>query len=143
MYGNYINGWLLVSSFDPYSGLPDVTVAPRWNDLIILAGLERGLYYQVTGASPHRVVSFEWICSSFGHTDTTYRFAATFFEDFPGLMKWTISSSWHKSRPALLIWEPLVCRGIARINTRPAERGNAPTASAVEYFLITPRPPRF
>ncbi|KAI5357789.1 hypothetical protein Slin14017_G118020 [Septoria linicola] len=103
-----VNGWIALSddtgSIDHYSfdnsqlprmnsnddwGLPDTVFLPYWNDLFIAQGTAQGLYYEVSGTSPNRNVSFEWYTSLYSQSTGYYHFIATFQEAEPGVAIFT------------------------------------------------------
>ena len=81
-----VNGPLTI----PKTYLPDVTVAPFWNDLFLKGSLSQGIYYRIKGLVGSRVVFFEFIVGSQDYPlatmDNNNYFTVTFYEENPGLI---------------------------------------------------------
>jgi hypothetical protein len=59
-------------------------VAPFWADLYINQGTSQGVYYEVDGSSPSRVLTFEYYASYYNQSSQYYHFQILFYENNTG-----------------------------------------------------------
>lgn len=62
------------------------TVLGLWEDLLIYAGTQQGIYYQVSGSAPSRQTTFEFYIGSFRSQTEYYHFLVKFAEDKPNIV---------------------------------------------------------
>ncbi|THX46642.1 hypothetical protein D6D06_09994 [Aureobasidium pullulans] len=62
------------------------TVLGLWEDLLIYAGTQQGIYYQVSGSAPSRQTTFEFYIGSFRSQTEYYHFLIKFAEDKPNIV---------------------------------------------------------
>ncbi|KAK4498185.1 hypothetical protein PRZ48_010842 [Zasmidium cellare] len=88
-----INGWVgfpsgsgtYVNTALPATNMPDTCIMGLWDDLYIYQGTQQGIYYQVSGATGTRVITFEFYTSAFQRPSEYYHFTMTFYEATPGV----------------------------------------------------------
>ncbi|KAI7762851.1 hypothetical protein LZL87_008292 [Fusarium oxysporum] len=73
----------------PAQNLPSISIMPYWDDLVIRAGTcNTGIYYDVYETDRGNTFTIEWQLGSIGlGAGTCEHFSATFYEDFPGLVR--------------------------------------------------------
>ncbi|EMT72860.1 hypothetical protein FOC4_g10004347 [Fusarium odoratissimum] len=73
----------------PAQSLPSISIMPYWDDLIIRGGTcNTGIYYDVYETDRGNTFTVEWQLSSIGLGDAAgEHFSASFYEDFPGLVR--------------------------------------------------------
>ncbi|KAG7419517.1 hypothetical protein Forpe1208_v002176 [Fusarium oxysporum f. sp. rapae] len=73
----------------PAQNLPSISIMPYWDDLVIRAGTcNTGIYYDVYETDHGNTFTIEWQLGSIGlGAGTGEHFSATFYEDFPGLVR--------------------------------------------------------
>ncbi|KAG9856048.1 hypothetical protein KCU98_g1234, partial [Aureobasidium melanogenum] len=79
------NSWT-PSSLPQYSALSPSGYAlmPFWADLYIYQGTAQGIYYEVDGSSPSRVLTFEYYASYYQQSNNYYHFQVLFYENNTG-----------------------------------------------------------
>ena len=88
---NGVLGFGITNSYSP-SALPQYSalspsgyaVAPFWADLYINQGTSQGVYYEVDGSSPSRVLTFEYYASYYNQSSQYYHFQILFYENNTG-----------------------------------------------------------
>ncbi|KAH7209872.1 hypothetical protein DER44DRAFT_864472 [Fusarium oxysporum] len=73
----------------PAQSLPSISIMPYWDDLIIRGGTcNTGIYYDVYETDRGNTFTVEWQLGSIGLGDAAgEHFSASFYEDFPGLVR--------------------------------------------------------
>ncbi|RMZ11060.1 hypothetical protein D0862_03054 [Hortaea werneckii] len=61
----------------------DTAALPLWADLYIYNGTQQGIYYEITGTTPNRQVSFEFYESLYSDPSQSYHFLVHFLEASP------------------------------------------------------------
>jgi hypothetical protein len=71
----------------PYSAsdFPTYALFPLWVDLKICQGRKHGVFYQVSGDAPARVLTVEWLVTQFNAESDYYHFSTTLEEKRPGV----------------------------------------------------------
>ena len=64
-----------------------MTVFPYWNDLLINAGTQQGIYGGIVGNSPNRTLIFEYYTTRFQQPTQYYQFHVIFFEALPNILQ--------------------------------------------------------
>ncbi|KAF4426517.1 hypothetical protein FACUT_9827 [Fusarium acutatum] len=73
----------------PFENLPSISIMPYWDDLIVRAGAcNTGIYYDVYESERGNTFTIEWQLGSIGlGASTGEHFSASFYEDFPGVVR--------------------------------------------------------
>lgn len=72
----------------PYrDGIPDYSILPFWTDLLIVEGKPHGVYYEVTGQAPNRVVVIEWYVTRYSQESQYFHFNVKLEEAKPGIVE--------------------------------------------------------
>ncbi|KAI9150812.1 hypothetical protein HJFPF1_10589 [Paramyrothecium foliicola] len=72
----------------PYhDGIPDYSIFPFWTDLLIVDGKPHGVYYEVTGQAPNRVLVVEWYVTRYSQEDQYFHFNVKLEEAKPGVVE--------------------------------------------------------
>ncbi|KAG9529421.1 hypothetical protein KCU93_g3476, partial [Aureobasidium melanogenum] len=88
---NGVLGFGITNSYSP-SSLPQYSalspsgyaLMPFWADLYIYQGTAQGIYYEVDGSSPSRVLTFEYYASYYQQSNNYYHFQVLFYENNTG-----------------------------------------------------------
>jgi len=81
------------------SGFPTYALFPLWMDLKIYKGRKHGVFYQVSGDAPARVLTVEWLVTRFGAKHNYYHFSTTLEEKRPGVATFKYNSIDGRSSP--------------------------------------------
>ncbi|KAG9668420.1 hypothetical protein KCV03_g7906, partial [Aureobasidium melanogenum] len=88
---NGVLGFGITNSYSP-SSLPQYSalspsgyaLMPFWADLYIYQGTAQGIYYEVDGTSPSRILTFEYYASYYQQSNNYYHFQVLFYENNTG-----------------------------------------------------------
>lgn len=88
---NGVLGFGITNSYSP-SSLPQYSalspsgyaLMPFWADLYIYQGTAQGIYYEVDGTSPSRILTFEYYASYYQQSNNYYHFQILFYENNTG-----------------------------------------------------------
>ncbi|KAK4549166.1 hypothetical protein LTR36_007624 [Oleoguttula mirabilis] len=70
----------------PYFGFMDTGALGLWDDLFIYAGTQQGIFYEVDGAAPNRITTFEFYLGHYADTTQYYHFLILFYEARPNVV---------------------------------------------------------
>jgi hypothetical protein len=79
---SYNNGPLPQYGNGP-SQMPDTSIAAFWDDLYLFADTPQGIFYEVDGTAPNRVLQIEWYTSHYEDSSQYYHFIMTYQEAVP------------------------------------------------------------
>jgi hypothetical protein len=86
---NGVLGSNITNSYSPaalpqYSSMTGYAALPFWADLYINQGTSQGIYYEVDGSSPSRLLTFEYYASYYNQSSQYYHFQILFYENRTG-----------------------------------------------------------
>jgi len=74
------------------SDFPTYTLFPLWMDLNICQGQKHGVFYQVSGDAPARILTVEWLVTDWADRSDYYHFSTTLEEKRPGVATFKYNS---------------------------------------------------
>ncbi|EQB50342.1 hypothetical protein CGLO_10211 [Colletotrichum gloeosporioides Cg-14] len=83
-----------------FSGLPDVSILPFWDDLYVQSP-SQVVQYQIFGSNTgSRNVTFEWVTEHYAEPSQFYHFTVTFEEAQPGIVTYRYYTTYDKGESA-------------------------------------------
>ena len=73
-------------ALDQYICFTDNAALAFWDDTMIYADTQQGIYYEIQGTKPDRQTVFEFYLSSYNGDNQYYHFLVRFYEDRPGVV---------------------------------------------------------